>query len=274
MKMIASPRVSPLRSLTSAALLAALCCALPFVTRASQGQPISRRQPATQSQPASRSQDDAARAGAVANVGDTDLDPIFKKAYREFYDTYRLGPADEVAVRIFGQPDYSLERAKISPVGRLYHPLLGDVEVAGLTVEGLTAKLTTDLSQFILNPKVSVALLEANSAKVGVLGDVTHPGIVVMTKPMTVLDALSATGGVTDFGSKSNVTILRQSGYDRPALIKVNVKRILEGKADAEENLRLQAGDTVIVHGNTRKKINQITSLVGFGHFVGFLTRR
>ena len=202
------------------------------------------------------------------------VDPYFKKMYRDFYDTYRLGPDDQLSVRVFGQPDYSLEKVKISPVGRIYHPLLGDVEVAGLTVDRLTEKLTVDLSQYIIDPKVSISLIEANSAKIGVLGDVVHPGIVVMTRPMTVLDALSASGGVSDFGSKTNVTILRQTGYERSQMLKVNVKKILEGKADTEENLRLQAGDTVIVHGNAKKKFGTITSLLGFGNFIAFIAGR
>ncbi|MBI3652043.1 MAG: polysaccharide export protein [Acidobacteria bacterium] len=218
-------------------------------------------------------QQTASLAPSKASTDET-LDPFFKKVYQDFYQTYRLGPDDEIAVRILGQPDYSLEKTKVSPVGRIYHPLLGDVEVAGLTVAKLTEKLTSDFSQYILNPKVSVSLVEANSAKIGVLGDVTHPGIVVMTRPMTVLEALSASGGVSDFGSKSDVTVLRQNGYDRPQMLKVNVKRIMEGKADTEENLRLQAGDTIIVHGNTRKKFTQITSLLGFGQFLAFVAGR
>jgi polysaccharide biosynthesis/export protein len=214
-------------------------------------------------------------SAATARVESPDsLDPFFKKVYRDFYQTYRLGPDDELALRIVGQPDYSLERVKISPVGRLYHPLLGDTEVAGLTVEKLTEKLTLDFSQFIINPKISISLLQANSAKIGVIGDVMHPGIVVMSRPMTILDALSASGGISDFGSKSEVTVLRQGGYDRPQTLKVNVKRILQGKAGAEDNIALQAGDTVIVHGNTRKKLGQFTSLMGFGHFLAFLAGR
>lgn len=223
--------------------------------------------------PFASAQKQAVVSPAKADTNET-VDPFFKKVYRDFYQTYRLGPDDELAVRILGQPDYSLEKAKVSPVGRLYHPLLGEVEVAGLTVDQLTEKLTLDLSQYILNPKVSISLLQANSAKIGVIGDVMHPGIIVMTRPMTVLDALSASGGVSDFGSKSDVTVLRQSGYDRPQTVKVNVKRILQGKADAEENIPLQAGDTIIVHGNTRKKFGQFTSLMGFGHFLAFLAGR
>jgi protein involved in polysaccharide export with SLBB domain len=91
---------------------------------------------------------------------------------------------------------------------------------------------------------------------------------------MNVLDAITAAGGVSDSGSKSNVTVLRQHGGGRLATMKVNVKRILEGKAGPEENIALQAGDTVIVHGNLRKKIGAFTSLVGFGRFMDFLVRR
>ena len=129
-------------------------------------------------------------------------DQLFKGIYREFYDTYRLGPADEIAIRVTGQPDYTLERVKVSPTGSVYHPLLGDLEVAGMTIPRLIERLTKDLSEYLINPKVSVALLEANSAKIGVLGDVIHPGILVMNKPMNVLEAIIASGGVADTGDK------------------------------------------------------------------------
>src|SRR5262249_27859432 len=60
-------------------------------------------------------------------------DQFFKDIYEEFYDTYRLGPADEIAIRVTGQPDYTLERVKVTPTGNIYHPLLGSVGVAGAT---------------------------------------------------------------------------------------------------------------------------------------------
>jgi polysaccharide export outer membrane protein len=251
-------------------LFAVLVAALSFASQALAQQGAALVAPAK----AGTAKAGTVKSGTDKAGADETIDPFFKKVYRDFYETYRLGPDDEIAIRILGQPDYSLEKARISPVGRIFHPLLGDVSVAGLTVDKLTEKLTTDLSQFIIDPKVSVSLLEANSAKIGVLGDVTHPGVVLLSRPMTVLDALSASGGVSDYGSKSNVTVLRQSGYDRPQMLKVNVKRILEGKADSEENIRLQAGDTIIVNGNTRKKLTQITSLMGFGHFLAFLAGR
>jgi polysaccharide export outer membrane protein len=212
-----------------------------------------------------------AQTPAPAGEGASEDDQFFKGIYLEFYNTYRLGPADEIAIRVTGQPDYTIERAKVSPTGSVYHPLLGDVEVAGMTVPRLAKRLTKDLGEYLIDPKVSVALLEANSAKIGVLGDVIHPGILIMNKPMNVLEAITASGGVADTGNKSGVIVLRQLRDGRAQTFKVNVKRILEGKAGVEENLPLQAGDTVIVNGNTKKKLAYILSLAGFGSFVTFI---
>src|SRR5262245_12304448 len=138
----------------------------------------------------------APAAGAASEAGGASEDDQYVRGiYLEFYNTYRLGPADEIAIRGTGQTDYTLERVKGSPTGSVYHPLLGDVEVAGMTVPRLAKRLTADMSEYLINPKVSVALLEANSAKIGVLGDVIHPGILVMSKPMTVLEAITGSGG-------------------------------------------------------------------------------
>jgi polysaccharide export outer membrane protein len=218
--------------------------------------------------------DKSGQKPAAAAAFNDDADPYFKNIYRDFYNTYKLGPSDEIAVRVLGQPDYSLEKVQVSPVGRIYHPLVGDVDVAGLTISRVTEKLTLQLGEYIRDPKVSVSLIEANSAKIGVLGDVTHPGIVVMARPMSVLDAIAASGGVSDLGSKSDVMVLRQAGGGSMRTMKVNVKRIMQGKANPEENLMLQAGDTVIVHGNFKKAISTITSLAGFGSFVRLVSGR
>ena len=199
-------------------------------------------------------------------------DQFFKGIYQEFYDKYRLGPADEIAIRVTGQPDYTLERVKVSPTGSVYHPLLGDVEVVGMTIPQLIERMTKELSEYLINPKVSAALIEANSAKIGVLGDVLHPGILVMSKPMSVLEAIIASGGVAETGNQSGVIVLRQSRDGRAQTLKVNVKRILKGKAGAEENIALQAGDTIIVNGNMKKKMSYVLSLAGFGSFLSFVS--
>jgi polysaccharide export outer membrane protein len=195
----------------------------------------------------------------------------FADYYKAFYFTYRLGADDVIAVRVLGEPDHSSESIKVSPLGRIYLPLVGDVEVAGMTVPQLLDKLTNEFGEYVKSPKVSVDLVTANSAKIGVLGEVGNPGIVVLARPMNVLDAISNSGGFTDFGSRSNVTVLRQTRQGDIRTLEIDVKRIMEGKAKPEENITLIAGDTVVVHGNKKKAINTFMSTSGLGGFMNFL---
>jgi len=192
--------------------------------------------------------------------------------YSGFYSSYRLGPGDIVALYIDKHPDDSVQRVTVSPVGRIYVPLLGDVVVVGKTLPQLQDYLTNSVAEFIKEPRVTLALLEAQSAKIGVLGDVKIPGLMVMTRPLRVLDAITLAGGILDTGS-SSVSILRQYEDGRVQVITADIKKILKGKASSEENAYLRSGDTVIVHGNLFKTITKISSLVGVTSLVSFMTR-
>ncbi|MFN0111092.1 MAG: polysaccharide biosynthesis/export family protein [Blastocatellia bacterium] len=206
------------------------------------------------------------------STNDVELDgDYFKNIYRNFYETYRLGPSDEIAIRVLGQPDYSFPKLKVSPVGRVYHPLVGDIEVVGLTVPQLEKKLTADFSEYVINPKVSVSLEEAQSAKIGVLGEVKSPSIVIITKPMTVLEVINFSGGFTETADRRDVVILRQDTNGMMRQTKVDVKKIIDGKAKPEENVLIKAGDTVIVNGNLRKKVSRVVGSLGFVNFLTFL---
>src|SRR5215468_5006228 len=114
-----------------AAALIVLACAL-------QRQRVLAQPPAAArqaSQAARQASQAAAGQASQAAAGQASEDEqFFRGIYQEFYDTYRLGPADEIAIRVTGQPDYTLEKVKVSPTGSVYHPLLRDVEVAGMTI--------------------------------------------------------------------------------------------------------------------------------------------
>jgi len=191
--------------------------------------------------------------------------------YSSFYNSYRLGPGDVVAIYIDKHPEDSVQRVAVSPVGRIYFPLMGDVTVVGKTLPQLQEYFTNAVAEFIKDPRLTLALLEAQSAKVGVLGDVKTPGVMVMTRPLRVLDAITLAGGILDTGS-ANVSILRQYEDGRVQVLNADVKKILKGKANPEENAFLRPGDTVIVHGNLFKTITKISSMVGVTSLVTFMT--
>jgi polysaccharide export outer membrane protein len=214
----------------------------------------------------------ASEAGSYASAIQSQIASV----YKDFYSSYRLGPGDVIAIHVDKHPDDSLERTIVSPAGQIYYSLMGNVLVGGKTVPELQDFFLTSISEYIKAPKVTLTLLEANSAKIGVLGDVRSPGIVIMSRPMRVLDAVAAVGGITDVGNSSDVTILRQYVDGRVKTLSVNVKDIMKGKAAGEENLYLTAGDTVIVHGNWLKKVGTVSSMLGIANFFTFLspTRR
>jgi polysaccharide biosynthesis/export protein len=193
--------------------------------------------------------------------------------YQGFYNSYRLGPGDVLGIYIDKHPEDTVERVVVSPVGQVYFPLLGNVSVVGKTLSQLQDYFTISIAEFISSPRVTIALLEANSAKIGVLGDVRVPGVLLLTRPMRVLDAITQSGSVTETGNASNISLLRQYEDGRVQMMTIDVKKILKGKANPEENAYLRAGDTIIVHGNLFKKITKISSMVGITGLITFLTR-
>ena len=211
-------------------------------------------------------------ADAITPSEEAAIQAQINGVYQSFYNSYRLGPGDIIGIYIDKHPEDSVEKVTVSPVGKIYFPLLGNLTVVGKTMPQLQEYFTTTVSEYIREPRVTLALLEAQSAKIGVLGDVKNPGVVVMTRPLRVLDAIAMTGGILDTGSQM-VSILRQYEDGRVQMLTVDVKKILKGKAGPEENAYLRAGDTVIVHGNLFKKLSKISSVVGVTTLFTFLSR-
>jgi polysaccharide export outer membrane protein len=217
--------------------------------------------------------------GTEVNAGETvspseeaAIQSQINSVYKGFYHSYRLGPGDAIAIHIDRHPEDSIERAVVSPVGYVYFPLLGNVNVVGKTMPQLEQYFTAAVAEFIRDPRVTMTLLEAHSAKIGVLGDVKAPGVQILTRPTRLLDAITQAGGILETG-KQTVSILRQYEDGRVQMLSADVKKILQGKASPEENAYLRAGDTIIVHGNLFKKITKISSLVGVTSLFTFLMR-
>jgi polysaccharide biosynthesis/export protein len=224
---------------------------------------------------APKSPNDKAPVTVAADTGaeETAIQAQIHSVYQQFYNSYRLGAGDIIAIHVDKHPEDSVEKATVSPVGQVYYPLLGNVNVAGKTLAQLQEYFTTSVSEYIREPRLTLSLLEANSSKYGILGDVREPGVKIMTRPMRVFDAITAAGGITDTGSASNVTVLRQDPFGNVQNVKVNIKKMMQGKASAEDNFYLQTGDTIIVPGNTFKTISKVTTLLGVTGFVSFFMR-
>ncbi|HEX8772187.1 MAG TPA: polysaccharide biosynthesis/export family protein [Pyrinomonadaceae bacterium] len=191
--------------------------------------------------------------------------------YNNYLSTFRLGPEDVISVTVFGQDRYSRSGIIIPPNGKINYPLIPDgILVAGKTTEQVAAELTKHLDEYIIDPKITVMLEKAQSARYSVLGDVGTPGIRIMTRRLSVYEALAEAGGVLDTGDKSKVMLLRRQadGTLRPKII--NIKKYERG--DAREMDYLAAGDQVIVPGNRLKKFKEIMNLLPIVSFARIFT--
>lgn len=158
-------------------------------------------------------------------------------------NSYMLGPSDVITVTVWKEPTLS-GSILVRPDGMISLPLLGDVPASGMTPLQLADQITVRLRKFIQDPNVSVVLTQINSKKIYLLGEVTKKGPVDMTPGMTLLEAIASAGGLTDYANSRKIYVLREAS-GKQQKIAVQYKRALKG--DANSNLVLKSGDTIVV---------------------------
>jgi polysaccharide export outer membrane protein len=190
----------------------------------------------------------------------------FSSYYNNFFSTYRLGPEDIISVEVFNQERYSRKGITIPPSGRISLSLIpGGVFVNGKTVEEVAEIIKKRYDEYIIEPQVSVSLDKAVSYRYSIVGDVGQPGVRLMSRRLTVTEALAEAGGVLSTGDKSKVYVLRRQNTGFVAPIEVNVAAIYKGKV--ADNVYLVPGDQIVVPGNKMKKVKEwlgFTSVLSF----------
>ena len=191
--------------------------------------------------------------------------------YRNYLSEYRLGPNDIISIEVFGQcPDYCRSNITVSPTAIVSYPLIRDgVLVGGRTVTQVADDVTKKLDEYIIDPKVTVSLLKAGSARYAVMGRVGAPGERIMDRNITLYDAIIGAGGALKGADKKNVILARTNlqGFLERKL--VNLEDIERGKIPTPI---LKPGDQVIVPGKGftwQKFLNVITQISGFRGIVG-----
>jgi polysaccharide export outer membrane protein len=133
----------------------------------------------------------------------------------------------------------------ILPDGTISFPLAGELTAQGKTVSDVQLSLTEKLSSFLADPVVTVSVVSVAGNSIHVIGQVQSPGSFVMAQPLSVMQALSLSGGLTPFAKENNIIILRQNGLDQE-VISVSYSSIEKG-SDLSSNVRLKSGDVIVV---------------------------
>jgi len=158
--------------------------------------------------------------------------------------SYKIGAQDLLRVDVWRE-DQLTRTVPVRPDGKITLPLLNDVQAAGLRPMELSEVIREELKKFITNPQVTVTVTEINSRRVYVNGEVNKSGAFQLLPHMTVLQALSGSGGFTPFARIKNIYVLRNEN-GKPSKIPFNYKEAIKGK-NPEQNIELQPGDVVVV---------------------------
>jgi polysaccharide export outer membrane protein len=159
-------------------------------------------------------------------------------------DEYKIGAQDVLRVDVWKETELT-RTVPVRPDGKISLPLLNDVQAAGLTPSQLAGVLTEGLKKFINAPQVTVTVSEINSRRVYVTGEVAHAGAFPLLPNMTVLQALSSSGGFSQFAKTKAIYVLRNED-GKQVKHPFNYKEVLAGR-NQEQNIELLPGDVIVV---------------------------
>ncbi len=155
---------------------------------------------------------------------------------------YVLSPDDQVDISVLGHPEFNMA-ATLLPDGTFNYPVVGKVHAAGLTLDGLTRKITSGLSRQLNQPEVTVSLKQGRARKVSIIGDGVHAaGQYEFRTGMHLLDLLAVAGGPSAPPQLVAATLETGSGQT----VAIDLAKLL-ADADMSQNLPLAPGDTLFL---------------------------
>jgi polysaccharide export outer membrane protein len=157
---------------------------------------------------------------------------------------YKIGAQDVLRIDVWKEEQLT-RTVPVRPDGKVTLPLLNDVQAAGLTPIQLAGVISEGLKKYINGPQVTVTITEINSRRIYVTGEVARAGAFPLLPNMTVLQALSSSGGFTQFARTSKIYVLRAEG-NKQVKLPFNYKEVVDGKKP-EQNILLQPGDVIVV---------------------------
>jgi polysaccharide biosynthesis/export protein len=162
-----------------------------------------------------------------------------------------IGPLDKLKIDVFGIEEMTKE-IQTDASGRITFPLIGTLDAAGKTPGELAAAIETGLrGRYVKNPQVSVNLIETVSQVVTVDGEVKEPGLYPAVGNMTLMRAVAAANGTSEFAKLNDVVVFRTVGDKKMAAL-YDLKSIRRG---AYDDPRIYPNDVVVVGNSQARRI-------------------
>jgi polysaccharide export outer membrane protein len=161
--------------------------------------------------------------------------------------TYLIGPGDTVNIFVWGNQELSAS-VPVRPDGRITTPLVEDVQASGKTSTELAREMERNLSRYIKNPIVTVyvsGFVGRYQEQIRVIGEATEPKSLPYKEGMTVLDVMIEVGGLTEFASGDNATLIRTAEGNQQQY-RVRLDDLIK-YGDISANAKLMPGDVLII---------------------------
>jgi len=171
---------------------------------------------------------------------------------------YLIGPQDQLSVEVWGVPDLSRE-VQVDASGQIAVPLAGTLIAAGKTPDMVDDEITARLIRYVKEPDVSVNVMEATSRLVTVDGEVEMPGNYPVTNNMTLMRAVAAARGETEFADRKQVVVFRTVQGQRMAAL-YDLGSIRRGVYD---DPIIYPNDTVVVGESGSRRLLQYAIQAG-----------
>jgi polysaccharide export outer membrane protein len=160
---------------------------------------------------------------------------------------YPLAAGDAIRIQVFQNPDLTIE-TRVSEGGTITYPLIGSVDIGGLSISGAEKKIADALQKggFLQKPQVNISVLQMRGNQVSVLGQVARPGRFPLETTNTRLsDMLANAGGATAGGDDTAIVTGTRNGA--PFRKQIDIPSIFLSNKVADD-IVLQGGDTIYVH--------------------------
>ena len=158
---------------------------------------------------------------------------------------YKIQVGDQLDVKFFYNPELN-ETLVVRPDGRISLQLIGAVMAAGDSPEQLSKQLEKQYASQLATPAVTVIVRSFTAQKIYVDGQVAQSGVLPLVGPMTVLQAITQSGGLTDVARTHEVIVIRHTPKYGTSVIPIDLTKVISGM-DTKQDILLRPYDIVYV---------------------------
>jgi polysaccharide export outer membrane protein len=186
------------------------------------------------------------------------------KIFSQEESSYILKRGDMLTITVMGHPEFSMDKILVMPDGYVQFPGLGSIQASSLSIKDFTKLVNDNIGKYVVNPVVTVFVSQLPSQIVNVVGYVNRPGQIIIFQPITIIEALSKAGGITNVKQCKTITIIRAN----QTFEVIKVKDLFSNANNDSKMKILNIGDTLYVVEPNQVNWSQLSFFTTLGWIV------